>query len=210
MTADYSKGRCTANVSVVRKCPQCVVPSERNTFCTARVAVLLEAALVNRAQLRRHLVALFEVLGVERAAAHRAAVRHAAELERLDARRHRERQRRSQPRRPLHEVGPDRQRDGRGVGLAANRRRLIAVPPRRRRPRSSRSRRTRHRDSRWSCRSCRRPGRRRRVPAPRVPVPRSITSRSIDVIWNATCLRHEPPAVDGGGSTSSRRWRRTR
>src|SRR5262245_37464684 len=91
--------------------------------------LLGERALVNRTAVARHLVALLEILGVGRTIGNRSQVRNAAQLPCFNPVGNFEIPRRRRRFDPLHEFGPDWQRDSCGVCLATDPGRLIEADP---------------------------------------------------------------------------------
>ena len=111
-----------------RKKPPILLPSPLKKLSTA-FAVRSATSRGGSGTGRRHLVAVLEILDVARTAVDRQRMRHAAQLHGVDAGGTANSSAGQRRRGALHEVGPDRQRDARGVGLAADRRRLIEADP---------------------------------------------------------------------------------
>src|SRR5262245_46087552 len=84
---------------------------------------------MDRATLARHDVAFLEILGVDRTVVDGLRVRNLAQLDRFETFRRVEIAGRSDPRGPLHELGPDWQRDARAVRVRADRGRLVEPDP---------------------------------------------------------------------------------
>ena len=146
-----------------RKIPAMRLPSVRTTFWNTRVAACLNDPSWTGQSCDGMRVAVLEILGVDRTGLDRLAGATRGRVAAVDARGNRERLRRQRGGRPLHEIGPDRQRHARARRRRAQSSRVCRARPRRRRRPRSRSRRTTRRDSRRSSRSCRRPHRPRRA-----------------------------------------------
>ena len=112
------------------RCRRFYFRAPRKNPSMARAARCFERAAVDRAQRGRHRVAVLEDTRYRS-----GSRRPAADTTRCTAPRRRSpagtwnSRGRQLPCRPLHEVGPDRQRDARAVRVAADRRRLIEAHP---------------------------------------------------------------------------------